>query len=1061
MKKNHSSLKKVILTVSMLAVFLIATIVSVVVVLAAQRGEVSTSIDIEYVVDGVTAKISANYATVPNDKEKEIVVKSMTTSSSETEVIFEPSQAETSAQLLPEDEIILNTKNQTIVFEYVFENLGDSAFSLQLVESPETENINQTYFVTATRLETNEYRSKISNETLGTQAVTEYGQVVYVYVKASIANERNMASYDGTFAWAMLNQDYVTVNLNNGALSGGSSTLKVIPISEVANIMMPVMSSLPTVSDMANVFDGYYQSENGSGTKFINGDGTSASVADVYAGQTLYACEFKAFEISDTTLSALTDAGKTLETVTVPSGITEIANAAFDGSNASIIYIPASVTTIGESAFEGNTSLKQVIYLESDTAAYADEVSQLQTIGARAFYGCTSLEEITIPENVTAIGYYAFYNTTAVTKINYRATVCDVVSSDDEFNYIFYQTGNSGDGITVNISVNVTKIPMKLFQPYNSVDTSPKIVKVLFEEGSVCSSIGANAFAYCNELAEITIPENVTTIGEHSFNSCKSLESVTIPSKITTIGASAFAYCANITEVHISSIEDWGSIVFKNTYSNPIAARYLHGGGVRPDLYISGELTTTFEMPSTITEIKDYAFYAMKLGDFVIPEGVTKIGTGAFRFSLLTSLSIPSTVAEIAEGNPFVANPHLETIVVAEGNTVYNSGNGSNCIIETATNTLIVGGYGTTIPEGVIAIGENAFNQSTRITSMTLPSTLERIGQKAFWYTYISKLTIPASVKIIEPYIIDHGSVAFENTSGWFVADSADATEGTEITISDTDFAANATLLKTTYADKYFIKKETTPLSYFTLSDDGTTITGLSDEGKAVENLELIIPSGGGITTIGESAFASQTNIISVEISEGITTIGERAFSDCTAITSITIPESVTTINNKAFYNTTAVSTIYFNAIECAFSVGNMIFYNLGTASDGVSCIVGQSVTKIPSYMFHNGTFTICTNLINVDFSNANSLVSIGVRAFHGTNITSLYIPASVTSIKSCAFYGCTNLTEVTFENTEGWFVSTSSTATSGTNVTLSTTDLAANATLLTSTYYVPNWKRS
>lgn len=105
--------------------------------------------------------------------------------------------------------------------------------------------------------------------------------------------------------------------------------------------------------------------------------------------------------------------------------------------------------------------------------------------------------------------------------------------------------------------------------------------------------------------------------------------------------------------------------------------------------------------------------------------------------------------------------------------------------------------------------------------------------------------------------------------------------------------------------------------------------------------------------------------------------------------------------------------------------------------------------------------FYDCDRLSSVEIP--AGVTSIGSEAFYDCDgLASVEIPASVTSIERYAFSGCSGLTSVTFGDTSGWYVTTSETGaankTGGTAVTLSSTDLAANAKLVNGTYYTYYW---
>ena len=154
-------------------------------------------------------------------------------------------------------------------------------------------------------------------------------------------------------------------------------------------------------------------------------------------------------------------------------------------------------------------------------------------------------------------------------------------------------------------------------------------------------------------------------------------------------------------------------------------------------------------------------------GDVVIPSsvtyegvdyGVTSIGNEAFALSTdLTSISIPVSVTTIGD-QIFFKCTGLTTIVIEEGNTVYDSRENSNAIIETASNTLLLGCKGTTIPNSVTTIGSMSFS-GVELTSIIIPNSVTSIGEKAFYECLgLASVTIGSGVTTI-------GKQAFENCS--------------------------------------------------------------------------------------------------------------------------------------------------------------------------------------------------------------------------------------------------------------------------------------------------------
>ena len=151
--------------------------------------------------------------------------------------------------------------------------------------------------------------------------------------------------------------------------------------------------------------------------------------------------------------------------------------------------------------------------------------------------------------------------------------------------------------------------------------------------------------------------------------------------------------------------------------------------------YQGGDGVTSVTVGNGVTSIGSYAFrYCSGLTSVTIGDSVTSIGIGAFAgCSGLTIVTIPDSVTSIGIG-AFGGCIGLTSIVVEEGNLVYHSA--GNCLIETASKTLVLGCSASVIPDdgSVTSIGYGAFASCSGLTSITIPDSVTSIGYGAFLF---------------------------------------------------------------------------------------------------------------------------------------------------------------------------------------------------------------------------------------------------------------------------------------------------------------------------------------
>lgn len=265
-----------------------------------------------------------------------------------------------------------------------------------------------------------------------------------------------------------------------------------------------------------------------------------------------------------------------------------------------------------------------------------------------------------------------------------------------------------------------------------------------------CTSISAEAFEDCHNLNRIIISGSIRTIGERAFKNCTGLSAVAIPSSVTAINNETFEGCTALNSLSISnSVTMIGNSAFSGC-SGLVSVNIGNGVTLIGNYAFSGcDELTTLNIGNNVRKIGEGAFYACSsLTDLTLPNSVTEIHDRAFNYCTgLTTVTISSGVTYIS--SVAFSGCNLNTIRVAADNQAYDSRENCNAVIETKSNTLVIGTKNTVIPNGVTTIGSSAFQNCNELTAVTIPNSVTTIGSYAFYGCGLNSVTIPNSVTSI------------------------------------------------------------------------------------------------------------------------------------------------------------------------------------------------------------------------------------------------------------------------------------------------------------------------
>lgn len=436
-----------------------------------------------------------------------------------------------------------------------------------------------------------------------------------------------------------------------------------------------------------------------------------------------------------------------LETIDLPETIKLLGNSSFSSSsNLSTISLPNSLSEIGDNVFSYCHSLAYLFipnrvesigeYALRSMSAIIEfaEDSIIDTIGYRTFYYYGwgfERTTLTLPDSVINIENEAFDNayltnievTSNLLYVGYKALGTRWFGAQPTgFAYL----GNVLCGYIGSLPENG-----ELVVPSNTISIAggafyqqATLKKVTLLEGIL--SIGENAFNGCSILEDINFPHSLQSIGVRAFGSCGKLKVVTLLENVVSVEYNAFEGCNNLEQVYVARSEAMGiTSIPSQGWNLDNFAIYVPSDSV--SAYRLGSPHTNYIFPINCIDVNGYAIVDNQLIQYVgqdehivVPEGITSLRNYVFKNKNASSIMLPASLVTIG----------FDCFVNATGTIMFAEGNQIQSIPYRAFNHFK--GTAINLPSTVQTIGDEAFYYCENLVSMTIPQSVISIGNNAF-----------------------------------------------------------------------------------------------------------------------------------------------------------------------------------------------------------------------------------------------------------------------------------------------------------------------------------------
>ena len=603
-------------------------------------------------------------------------------------------------------------------------------------------------------------------------------------------------------------------------------------------------------------------------------------------GRFLQSTKLQTFEIPKNVISfdaSCFEQVLTMKTITVESGNMKFktnSNILYSYDESTLHYVPPSLTT---GVLTINVQIKYIMYIAFGYCQCSEVVfpNSLQTIGSYVFWDA-QLETITIPDSVVSIAEASFYACSKLKNITFSSKMTVLTRA------LFAQSG-----------LEYIKIPNQI------------------------TTIEATCFSSCHQLIEVILPANLQSLGGGAFSDCHPEIRISFPNEskftideqfiiINSAKTEIVSYIGNVINANLTILESIQEItnyafssadnIFSISFPQNSQLEFIRNGAF-------SQCTTlkAINFPNSLQSIGDSAFsHCSNLTNLSFGSELNSIGTNAFEYMIsLASVTFNNNKVTKFPNYLFLQCYSLETLTLPSSlqslgyhtfsycknlnylefpQSFYSLGD--SCFYECGVREIK---FSTTPNPNFISIPNNAFSTARNLADITIPSTIQTIGERAFFLTAITEITIPTTVESIEMYAFSqcHNLKRFtipqhSNLKSIGRSFLEDCPSLEVIESNSTEFIVENGALFNSNRTELMAFPAASSIHYFAFPQNVRSVLQSSFYG--CKNLTVVLIPDNSVQIIGYQAFAMCSNLKTINIPSSVKSINQLAFSGCKSL---------------------------------------------------------------------------------------------------------------------------------------------------------------------------------